>query len=256
MTPAQTVLILTPVKDAALHLDTYFRLLSNLTYPRDLLSLGLLEGDSADGTFEELGRRIATIRPLLRAANLWKRDYGFRIPAGVPRYHPQIQLQRRGILARSRNQLLFRALDDEQWVLWLDVDVIEYPPDIIERLLAAGKEIVQPNCVYDYGGPSFDLNAWRDRGMRHLHDLRSEGELVRLDSVGGTMLLVRADVHRDGLIFPTFPYGKASPRIRLNNYWVGEIETEGLGIMAADAGVQCWGMPHLEIRHHRETPTA
>ncbi len=135
-------------------------------------------------------------------------------------------------------------------MLWLDVDVIEYPPDVIERLLAAGKRIVTPNCVCRYGGPSFDRNAWRDHGRHHLHDLRDEGEVVPLDAVGGTMLLVDADVHRDGLIFPAFPYGLASPRIRSDNHWLGEIETEGFGVMAADAGVQCWGMPRLEIRHH------
>jgi hypothetical protein len=250
--PLPTVLILTPAKDAVSHLDTYFANLGRLTYPRELLSLGMLESDSADGTHAELARRIEALRPSWRAVRVWKRDYGFVIPAGVPRYAHQIQLQRRGVLARSRNQLLFRALDDEQWVLWLDVDIIEYPPDVIERLLAAGKDVVQPNCVWQYGGPSFDLNAWRDQGLRHLHDLRGEGELVRLDSVGGTMLLVRADVHRDGLVFPSFLYGKANPRIRRNNYWLGEIETEGFGIMAGDAGVECWGMPHLEIRHHPE----
>jgi hypothetical protein len=65
------------------------------------------------------------------------------------------------------------------------------------------------------------------------------------------MLLVRADVHRDGVIFPPFPYGCANAKIRTDNLWLGEIETEGFAIMAADAGVECWGMPRLEIRHPR-----
>ena len=81
-------------------------------------------------------------------------------------------------------------------------------------------------------------------------DLRDEGDLVALDSVGGTMLLVHADVHRDGLIFPPFPYGLRNAKIRKRNHWMGELETEGLGIMASDMGVQCWGMPNLEIKHH------
>jgi peptide chain release factor subunit 1 len=249
---ADSVLILTPAKNAAKHLDSYFRGIMSLTYPREALSLGILESDSTDGTYERLVALVDAVRPALRAANVWKRDYGFVTPPGVPRYANEIQLQRRTTLARSRNQLLFRALKEEQWVLWLDVDVIEYPHDVIERLLATGKDIVQPHCVLQYNGPSFDRNAWRDRGMRHLDDLRNEGDLVRLDSVGGAMLLVRADVHRDGVIFPAFPYGKANPRIRFNNLWVGEIETEGFGIMAADAGVDCWGMPHLEIKHYPE----
>ena len=246
---AESVLILTPVKNAALHLDTYFRGLERLTYPAESLSLALLEGDSTDGTFERIPHHLERLRGRFRATGLFKRDFGFTIPPGLPRHAHEIQMQRRGVMAKARNHLLFRALDDERWVLWLDVDVVEYPPDIIERLLATGKDIVTPNCVRQYGGTSFDLNAWRDHGRRHLHDLRGEGPLVPLDAVGGTMLLVRADVHRDGLVFPPFPYGKPNPRIRTTNYWLGEIETEGLGIMAADAGVQCWGMPNLEIRH-------
>jgi peptide chain release factor subunit 1 len=95
-------------------------------------------------------------------------------------------------------------------------------------------------------GPTFDHNGWRDQGRYHLDDLRAEGDLVELDAVGGTVLLVRADLHRDGLIFPSFPYGRANPRIRGER---GELETEGLGIMAHDMGHQCWGMPHVEVIH-------
>lgn len=251
MAYSERVLILTPAKDAARHLGTYLRGVYGLTYPRRLLSLAVLEGDSSDGTYELFARQMPELRGALRRAELYKKDFGYRLPPGLPRYAHHLQVRRRSVLAKSRNHLLFRALDDEDWVLWLDVDVVEYPADIVERLLAAGKEIVQPNCVYEYGGTSFDLNAWRDRGRLHLHDLRAEGDLVPLDSVGGTMLLVRADVHRDGLVFPCFPYGLANPKVRTDNYWVGELETEGLGIMASDLGVQCWGMPNLEIRHDR-----
>ena len=245
------VLILTPIKDAASHLNTYFKGLLSLTYPRHLLSIAFLESDSADGTYELFTQRMAELETSFRRAAVYKKDFGYPSPTNYPRYAPHLQLKRRSVLAKSRNHLLFRALDDEDWVLWLDVDVIEYPADIIERLLATGKDIVQPNCVWEYGGPSFDLNAWRDHGALHLHDLRAEGDVVPLDSVGGTMLLVRADVHRDGLVFPSFPYGLHNPRIRTTgNLWPGELETEGLGIMALDLGVQCWGLPNLEIKHH------
>lgn len=249
-TPTDRILILTPVKNAARHLKRYFQALEALTYPRRLLSLGLLEGDSDDGTYERLRGMLRRRRAGFRAVHLFRKDFGFVIPRGMTRSDPSIQVERRGILAKARNHLLFRALDDEDWVLWIDVDVVEYPADVIQRLLAARRDIVTPNCVWRFGGPSFDRNAWRDRGRRHLHDLKSEGKLVPLDAVGGTMLLVRADVHRDGVIFPPFPYGLPHRSLRRNNHWLGEIETEGLGLMAADAGVQCWGMPHLEIRHY------
>jgi GT2 family glycosyltransferase len=150
------------------------------------------------------------------------------------------------MLARSRNHLLFRALGNADWVLWLDVDVVEYPPDIIEKLLATRKSIVHPNCVLAYGGESFDSNAWRGGDHTLLSDLRAMGDIVELDSVGGTMLLVRADLHRDGLVFPPFAYGQKNHPLPPNTL---SFETEGFALMARDMGHRCYGLPNLEIRH-------
>lgn len=244
----QRVLILTPVKDARDLIEGYCDRLRALEHPHDLISIGFLEGDSSDGTYEELQSYLPRLRRKFRRVTMEKRDFGFKVPVGVHRAAGQIQSARRTVLARSRNFLLFRTLQDEDWVLWLDIDVIEYPANIIARLMETGKDIVQPHCVMDYGGPTYDRNAWRDHGRLHLDDLRGAGDLVELDAVGGTMLLIRADVHREGLIFPPFPYGRENPRVRPGHE---ELETEGLGIMAQDMGYQCWGMPNLEIRHGR-----
>ncbi len=252
MSRSEKVLILTPIKDAVPHAPGYLNVLNSLRYPSELISIGLLEGDSQDGTFEVFEGLLPELNHRFRRANLWKKDFGFRFPPGVPRWADAVQVERRRAISRARNHLLFHALDDEDWVLWLDVDVVEVPANIIDILLATGKLIVHPHCVLRYGGPTFDRNAWKDGGSRQMDDLAREGDLVRLDSVGGTMLLVRADVHRDGLIFPPFPYGKANPKIRTNNSWSGEIDTEGLGIMADDMGVACWGLPRVEIRHASE----
>lgn len=243
-----SVLVLTPLKDVADCIPTYCALLESLTYPGKRISLGFLESDSTDDTFAEMSARLPRIRSRFADASLWKHDYGYALPPGIHRWEPSIQQQRRSILARSRNQLLMRALGDHDWVLWIDADLIAWPPDIVERLLQTGKNIVQPHCVLDYGGPTFDQNAWRDHGHLHLDDLRTEGDLVPLDTVGGTMLLVRGDLHRDGLIFPAAPYGPGHPRARRGE---GELETEGLGILAHDLGESCWGLPNLEILHRR-----
>ncbi len=253
-TPAAppTVLILTPVKQAAAHLDRYFDLLATLSFPAGRLSLGLLEGDSTDGTYEQLARQLAALRERYRRVTLVRWDAGFQFPAAVARWAAPFQLPRRVVLARARNRLIHAALQDEQWVLWLDVDVIDYPADVIELLLHSGKDIVTPHCVIRPGGPSFDWNAWRDNGRVHLDGLRGQA-LVRLDAVGGTMLLVRADLHREGLVFPAFLYGRRSPFARDPSPYdargVGEVETEGLALMAKDMGYECWGMPDLEIVH-------
>ena len=249
--PPPRVAILTPIKDVADQAGDYFRRLLRLSYPRQNISIGLLESDSRDGTYEAFRRQCEQATPHFQRVQLWKRDFNFKIPKGVPRWHPEVQTERRAVLARSRNHLLFLALANADWALWLDADVIEFPPDIIERLLAFGRDIVHPNCVKEYGGPSYDLNAWRDRGKSHLHDLRNGAELVELESVGGTMLLVRADLHRAGLVFPPFYYGADHRFAREKNPGEprGEIETEGFGLLADDMGLKCWGAPRLEIRH-------
>jgi GT2 family glycosyltransferase len=72
-------------------------------------------------------------------------------------------------------------------------------------------------------------------GRFYLNDLRSIN-CVALDGIGGSMLLVRADLNREGLIFPPIPY---------NHY----IESEGLAAMAREMGYRCWGLPNLEIFH-------
>jgi hypothetical protein len=171
-----------------------------------------------------------------------------------------VQAQRRSVLARSRNYLLSRALRDEDWVLWLDFDVVHYPPDVIDQLLATGKDVVVPHCVLAPAGRTFDLNTYivdregdpeaREReeadgagiaqpprgvGRRYLEDVRDRS-LVEVDGVGGTMLLVRADLHREGLFFPAAPYRR-------------HLETEGLALLARDLGVGCWGLPKLEVVH-------
>ena len=255
--PTSRVLIATPVKNGTRHLDSYFRLLEHFTYPKQLISLGFLEGDSEDGTFDALFERSHAVGAHYRRYGLWQYHTGFRLPPGAPRWAPPIQLFRRKALARARNQLLSHALVDEDWVMWLDVDVIATPPDLIETLIATGRDIVHPHCVLTPGGPSFDRNAWREHGAVLMENLRGQGPLVRLDSVGGTVLMVRADLHRDGLIFPPFLYGPTHRLARRPGPWAalgqsGEIETEGLGLMAADMGHQCWGMPDLEVLHAPE----
>ncbi|HEX4199691.1 MAG TPA: glycosyltransferase [Caulobacteraceae bacterium] len=250
--PPGEILVLTPIKDGRRHLPRYFELISRLDSGAAPLSVAFLEGDSRDGSFEALQAAMPSLENRFARVEAWRRHDGLEI-AG-PRWQAHLQRARRAAVARARNRLLAAALGEAEWVLWLDVDVMDYPPDLLLQLLAAGKDIVTPHCVFP-NGASFDLNTFilangRD-DAKHLRDglfqpPRGEGrlylenvadqDLVRVDSVGGTALLVRGDLHRDGLNFPAYPYG-------------GYIETEGLAMMARDMGHACWALPKLHILH-------
>ncbi|HLP23356.1 MAG TPA: hypothetical protein VK139_04865 [Microbacteriaceae bacterium] len=247
-----TMLIATPMKNAARHLDRYFSNLETLEQDPKTISLGFLVSDSPDGTWEELQRRKPELEARYRRVTMRQKDFAFEVPFGLSRWSNVIQSQRRIVLAKSRNHLLFSALDDEEWVLWLDVDVASFPHDVVSQMWATGKSILHPNCVTAPGGRSFDGNAWRHSGTLFMHGMRGQG-LVRLEGVGGTMLLIKGDIHRDGLVFPSYPYGRRSPYARIRNEVTGvgggEYETEGLAHMAKDMGHETWGMPDLEIVH-------
>lgn len=252
---APSILVLTPLKNAARFLDRYFSNLDSLEQSPSDISLGFLISDSTDGTAEALRSRLPKLHERYRSVTVVEKDFGFEIPEQLNRWSAALQAPRRAVLAKSRNHLLFAALKDEDWVLWIDVDVASYPSDVITQMLATGKSILHPNCVVEPGGASYDGNAWRDEGNLYMHGMRGRG-LVRLEGVGGTMLFIKGDIHRDGLVFPAFPYGVQSPHARKFNDVAGrrggEFETEGLALMAKDMGHECWGMPDLEIVHFPE----
>ncbi|MFM8322927.1 MAG: glycosyltransferase [Chloroflexota bacterium] len=251
-----SVLILIPVKDVRADLPGLWQNLLQLTYPAARLSLAFLESDSRDGTAGWIEAHLNELRGRFQRAELHRQDYGFQIDG--PRSAAELQRRRRAVMARSRNELLRRALRDEDWALWIDADLVSWPPDVIERLLAAGKDIVAPSCLAQGTRQAFDLNSFklapsagrldwspyiidgllqppRGFGRLYLTDLRRH-DLVELDGVGGTMLLVKAELHRTGLLFPEEPYKNL-------------IETEGLAALARDLGYTCWGLPNLEIWH-------
>lgn len=257
------VVILTPISNAAKHLPRYFGHVCSLTYPHSQISLILGEDSSQDDTYGEALTFLTSLQPYFRNVKLftlkgnktpWPHEY---------RHDESYQRLRRDHMARSRNQLLSAGLRDETWVLWLDSDVKYVPPDIIEQLMSAGQDIIVPACMYKKTSEGivdiYDKNTWRETEesrnflrkrqkeflmlegyaptMRlYLDALRDGHRVVEIDGVGGCVMLIKADVHRDGLIFPPFIFEN-------------EIETEGLGRMAQAMGYRVYGMPYVEVFH-------
>ena len=158
------------------------------------------------------------------------------------------------------------------WVLWLDSDIIETPPTLIQDLAAHDKPVIVPNCFQRYQNEegqgdvrAYDYNSWQDSPqalemakkmgaeeilvegyhevatyrtlMSKIADVsstRDQKKIISLDGVGGTALMVKAEVHRDGAMFPPFPF-----------YHL--IETEGFAKMARRLGWSCWGLPNYFV---------
>lgn len=264
------------------------------------VSLGLLTS-SAD-EFDEMREATATL-PLARTAIFHHAaaagdDAGF---AYGERHSPAVQRARRAAIAALRNYLMLRSLRDEQHIFWIDADVVELSPGILQTMLAhasaaaptspgTGSGVREQNQTNDDQGAqeeglkdkdgdenqgegvgeiglltarcqqhlmaNYDKNAWavdrsaaelwgpvedadRARAAEALVATRryvdgllagtGDGDLVALDSVGGTLLYVRARLVRAGLAFPSHNVVGAT---WAREGWTG-IETEGICYLAA-----------------------
>lgn len=270
------VLILTPFKQSVQFIDRFFDNVNKMTYPHHLISLGFLVSDSTDGTIEKLKERAeqeshAEDWKRFHSISIFQKDFKFELASNEDRHAYEVQVRRRNVMAKSRNTLLSAALTEKhEWVLWLDGDVTEYPDTLLQELISLDKDIIVPNCYWhsynEEGG--YDKNNWQETeqswefqksipidqvlvegyselithrklmiDMRHENDNTDLFHAVPLDGVGGTCTLVKAKVHRDGAIFPPFPFQH-------------QVETEGLAKMTKSLGYEVWGLPNYLVYHH------
>lgn len=192
------------------------------------------------------------------------------------RHALKAQLERRSQMATARNSLLFSTIGPAtSWVLWLDADIVETPNSLITDLTHHNKPVIAANCYQrftnDLGNPDirpYDYNNWAEstEGLRLASQMNDDEILLegyaeiatyrplmalfydpngkpddemQLDGVGGTCLMVKADVHRDGAMFPTFPF-----------YHL--IETEGFAKMCKRLGYEVFGLPNYLVYHYNE----
>jgi hypothetical protein len=148
----ERVLVLTPLKDAAPYLGKYFDLLSELTYPHELIDLAFLVGDSQDDTLAVLSAELDRVQKRtdkipFRSALVVEKDFGVVTGQSVAERHSfAAQGPRRKIIGRARNYLLYTALKPEHsWVYWRDSDIQDSPKSILEDLIDHNKDIIVPS---------------------------------------------------------------------------------------------------------------
>ena len=148
----ERILILTPLKDAEAYLPTYFKLLSELTYPHHLIDLAFLISDSSPKTKVVLSAELDRIQSGTDVApfnnvQIFDKDFGFELSQDVEYRHSfEAQGPRRKAMGRARNYLLSAALKPEHsWVYWRDVDIVESPKRILEDFTQHDKDILVPS---------------------------------------------------------------------------------------------------------------
>jgi mannan polymerase complexes MNN9 subunit len=272
----ERVLILTPL---ARFYSEYWDNLLKLNYPHELIELGFIvpktrEGNTALAKLEDAVRKVqaGSKKNRFHGVTIMRQDFDTPTPQNEKDRHAlAAQKLRRAAMARARNSLLFTTIGTEtSWVLWLDGDIVETPPSLIQDMAAHNKAVIVANCYqrhFENGKPGirpYDYNSWHDsdialemakkmgnddvilegykematyrRLMAYERDGNGDPKLeVALDGVGGTALLVKAEVHRDGAMFPPFAF-----------YHL--IETEGFAKMARRLGHQPYGLPNYLVR--------
>jgi mannan polymerase complexes MNN9 subunit len=273
----ESILILTPM---ARFYQEYWDNLVKLSYPHELISLGFIipKGKEGNAATQQLQERIAktqspTNKNRFASITILRQDDEPPVQQSEHERHAMsAQKARRAAMSKARNSLLFTTLGPTtSWVLWLDSDIIETPPSLIQDLASHDKPIIVPNCFQRYYNKDkeamdvrpYDFNSWQDSPTaqalaekmqpdeillegyaematyRNLMAYMTDGHgdpraEVDLDGVGGTALLVKGEVHRDGAMFPPFPF-----------YHL--IETEGFAKMASRLNWKSYGLPHYFV---------
>ncbi|KAI0133003.1 Anp1-domain-containing protein [Xylariales sp. AK1849] len=238
------------------------------------VSLGMMT--SSRDEFLDMERATASL-PFARTSIYFQANDGPEFSYSE-RHSPAVQRERRAEIARLRNYLMLRSLMDEQHIIWVDADVVEFSKGILQTILALAEQrddvgLMTARCQ-QHLIENYDKNAWAyDRnvplllssvsdderneavdqlvGTRHYVDElthnTSDSDLLSLDSVGGTLLYIRAELVRQGLVFPTY---NVIGTTWSQEGWVG-IETEGICYAASHfRGGRCFvlGGSH-HVRH-------
>lgn len=173
------------MRDAGEYFNQLVQQVNSLDWPRDNLEIIIIEGDSIDGT-PSLLRHWASVEDRLTIVTN---------NTGRPKYAHTISAERFEHLASIFN-LGLGAVDCEwsDYVLFTPSDV-EWGPDIIGKLIEAGKPLIAPMYWTSNNGNSRFYDTWgfgfrpmqKDWYREHYPDKATE-----VGTVGG-MVLIEAD---------------------------------------------------------------
>jgi hypothetical protein len=128
---------------------------------------------------------------------------------------------------------MLRALEDENNIIWLDVDVVFLSDGVVQTMIGHSEDTKDANIItarcHQNQMENYDKNAWRvsdgnvqgaisnDERAEYMHKLvetrvmvdrsimgTGDSEIVPLDNVGGTSLYICPELVREGVMFSYF----------------------------------------------------
>jgi Anp1 len=245
------IVVLTILKDhtswgSGRDVKDYIKMLKSMNYPFHLISVEMLISDKDE--FDRIQKEIEAQDLSNFKLYYYKDDVHI---SRETRHKDNIQDVRRAMLARIRNKLLKLAdLRRSYGVVWIDSDLTYIPPNLLRDCITSGKDIIMPFCgLGDDKYRDYDLNAYKViNGKRvQLKELYSNNPLrkfIEIDSVGGTFLFLKTNVHLDGVL-----YSETQILNKLNH---NVLETEGICLEAQKRGYKCWFINGIDnaILHH------
>ncbi|KAI1825887.1 glycosyltransferase family 62 protein [Xylaria intraflava] len=210
--------------------------------------------------------------PFARVALYFREEHGRRFPY-ADRNRPLVRQQYQARIAGLRNYLMVRTLRDEQHVIWVDADIVELSPNILQTMKGHADRIPSVGIITalctQTRKHNYDRSAWAFKqhpigelaaddadkaeldimgpvgddqlgaAVQQLSEQRiyvselientHDNDLVHVDSVGATILYIRAHLVRQGILFPA---SNIVGTTWSHHGWSG-IETEGLCYMAS-----------------------
>jgi len=214
-----SVLIITPTKNDGRYLSKYLKAWNNVDYPRDKIRWVWICGKSNDDTMNILDRYFS------------KRKWNCEIysESKFKNLIPNTALWIADVLNQFKS--IYKG---EEYVLISDTDLSYLPPNLLQELIGANKDVVAPyiwqeydhNIFFDtyifryYGNKCFDANS---------PPFKNSSEPVKMESVG-TIFLVKGEVFRKAKWENPAPHLQFCKNVRRLGYEV-------------------WALPYVGVRH-------
>lgn len=283
-----------------------YQTISLFEYSQNAVSLGFLVGDVEefrnvelffDAYFLQMKQDLrvkANIKKYVAKVTLISAPFIEKEFQGInrnDRHSDSVQRLRRRSIARSRNFLLFNALEDEKYTLFVDADIVRIKDkQMVKHFISSGKDIIVPRIVrgdlQDYDKNSWvgertkptteqynkmDRNEWAnwdyvprdvDDKMMHFDKfIMQNAEKPSNHETKKDTYMMKLDSVGGAILFlksVVYKQGAVFPP----NYIIGTtwerlegydgIETEGLCYVAKVLGYKCYGMPNLIAYHSAE----